>query len=38
MNERWKYQIRTGLPFGIIMPIVIISFDWLFQLEREKKE
>ena len=28
MNERWKYQIKKGLPFGIIMPIVITSIDW----------
>ena len=28
MNERWKYQIRTGLPFGIIMPIIMTLFDW----------
>ena len=28
MYERWKYQIKKGLPFGIIMPIVITSFDW----------
>jgi nicotinamide riboside transporter PnuC len=28
MWERWKYQIKTGLPFGLILPIVITSFDW----------
>jgi len=28
MNERWKYQIKTGLPFGIIMPVVLTSLDW----------
>lgn len=28
MNDRWKYQIKTGLPFGILMPIVLTSFDW----------
>ncbi len=28
MSERWKYQIKTGLPFGIMMPVVMISFDW----------
>jgi hypothetical protein len=28
MSERWKYQIKKGLPFGIIMPIVMTSFDW----------
>lgn len=29
MSERWKYQIRTGLPFGIIMPVTMILFDWI---------
>lgn len=28
MSERWKYQIRKGLPFGIIMPILITLFEW----------
>lgn len=28
MSERWKYQIRKGLPFGIIMPIAMTSLDW----------
>ncbi|MCF6131387.1 hypothetical protein [Flavobacterium wongokense] len=28
MNERWKYQIKTGVPFGIIMPIIMTLFDW----------
>ena len=28
MSERWKYQIKTGLPFGIIMPIIMTLFDW----------
>jgi hypothetical protein len=28
MSERWKYQLRAGLPFGIIMPIVLTSFEW----------
>jgi cytochrome c biogenesis factor len=28
MNERWKYQIRTGLPFGIMMPVVMTAMDW----------
>lgn len=28
MSERWKYQIKTGLPFGIILPIVLMSFEW----------
>lgn len=28
MNERWKCQIRKGLPFGIIMPIAMTSLDW----------
>jgi hypothetical protein len=28
MSERWNYQIKTGLPFGIIMPIVLTSFEW----------
>jgi cytochrome c biogenesis factor len=21
MNERWKYQIKSGLPFGLLLPI-----------------
>jgi len=28
MNERWKHQIRAGLPFGIIMPVIMTLFDW----------
>ncbi|MGV3697804.1 hypothetical protein [Flavobacterium sp.] len=28
MSERWKYQIKTGLPFGLGLPIVITSFEW----------
>lgn len=28
MSERWKYQIKTGLPFGIVMPIIMTLFDW----------
>lgn len=28
MSERWKYQIKTGLPFGIIMPIAMTLLDW----------
>lgn len=28
MSERWKHQIKTGLPFGIIMPILLASFEW----------
>lgn len=28
MIERWKYQIKTGWPFGVIMPVVITLFDW----------
>ncbi|MGC4040841.1 MAG: hypothetical protein QM710_08705 [Flavobacterium sp.] len=28
MNERWKYQIKSGLPFGIIMPVILTCFEW----------
>jgi hypothetical protein len=28
MRERWKYQIKAGLPFGLIMPIAITAMDW----------
>ena len=28
MSERWKYQIKTGLPFGIVMPIIMTLFEW----------
>lgn len=28
MNERWKYQLKKGLPFGIVMPIIITLFEW----------
>ncbi len=28
MNERWKYQIKTGLPFGFSMPIILTLWDW----------
>lgn len=27
MSERWKYQIRKGLPFGIIMPILLTLLE-----------
>jgi len=27
MSERWKYQIKKGLPFGLIMPILITAID-----------
>jgi hypothetical protein len=27
MNERWTYQIKKGLPFGIIMPIIITGIE-----------
>lgn len=28
MGERWKYQIKKGLPFGLIMPVVMTSIEW----------
>ena len=28
MSERWKYQIKSGLPFGLLLPIVLGLFDW----------
>jgi len=28
MNKRWKHQIKSGLPFGIGMPIIMTLFDW----------
>ncbi|WP_396156141.1 hypothetical protein [Flavobacterium sp.] len=28
MNERWKYQIKSGVPFGILLPIVLGLLDW----------
>lgn len=27
MGERWKYQVKKGLPFGIIMPILLTIFE-----------
>ncbi|WP_264519964.1 hypothetical protein [Flavobacterium sp. N1994] len=27
MNERWTYQLKKGLPFGIIMPIIITAIE-----------
>lgn len=27
MNERWKHQIKAGLPFGIIMPVLLTLFE-----------
>lgn len=27
MNERWKYQIKTGLPWGIFMTVFMILFE-----------
>lgn len=28
MGERWEYQIKKGLPFGISMPLIMTLFDW----------
>ena len=28
MSERWKYQIKTGLPFVIVMHIIMTLFEW----------
>lgn len=28
MSERWKYQIKAGLPFGLLMPILLTCFEW----------
>jgi cytochrome c biogenesis factor len=28
MSERWKCQIKSGLPFGLLLPIVLGLFDW----------
>jgi hypothetical protein len=28
MNKRWKYQIKSGLPFGLLLPIVLGLLDW----------
>ncbi|HNP32353.1 MAG TPA: hypothetical protein PKN96_03580 [Flavobacterium sp.] len=28
MNERWKHQIKSGLPFGIIMPVIMTLVEW----------
>ena len=28
MSERWKYQIKSGLPFGLLLPIVLGLLDW----------
>ena len=30
MSERWKYQLKTGLPFGLMMPIALTSMDWYY--------
>ena len=27
MSERWKYQIKTGLPWGIFMTVFMILFE-----------
>ncbi|OAB31405.1 hypothetical protein SAMN05444395_101619 [Flavobacterium fryxellicola] len=27
MSERWKYQIKTGLPWGIFMIVFMILFE-----------
>jgi hypothetical protein len=29
MSERWKYQIRIGLFFGLFMSFGMTVFDWL---------
>jgi nicotinamide riboside transporter PnuC len=28
MSERWRYQIKSGLPFGLLLPIVLGIIDW----------
>lgn len=28
MSDRWKYQIKSGLPFGLLLPIFITALDW----------
>jgi len=28
MSERWKYQIKSGLPFGLLLPIFLGFLDW----------
>jgi hypothetical protein len=28
MSERWKCQIKSGLPFGLLLPIVLGLLDW----------
>ena len=30
MSERWKYQIKTGLPFGLLMPVAMTTFEWYY--------
>jgi hypothetical protein len=27
MSERWKYQLKTGLPWGIFMTVFMILFE-----------
>lgn len=27
MSERWKCQIKSGLPFGILLPIFLAAMD-----------
>ena len=27
MSERWKYQIKTGLPWGVFMTVFMILFE-----------
>lgn len=28
MSPRWKYQIKSGLPFGLLMPVVLGIIEW----------
>jgi cytochrome c biogenesis factor len=28
MSERWKCQIKSGLPFGLLLPIFLGLLDW----------
>jgi hypothetical protein len=28
MSPRWKYQIKSGLPFGLLMPVVLGVIEW----------
>ena len=35
MSQRWKHQIKAGLPFGILMPIFLTALEGYYSTYQE---